>query len=120
MFVAAVPPTFRPSASLSRVITCSPAPKRLASADGLYRFDPNTGAREHFRHDPKDPRSLPADTVTRVYREAGGTLWVGTSNGLARWDGEGRGFTVYRRDAADPHSLGGAWVTDNRSLGGEP
>jgi diguanylate cyclase (GGDEF)-like protein len=84
----------------------------LAGATGLYRFDPATRALESFRTDPKNPRSLPGDLVTRLHVDPDGTLWIGTTTGLARWDGEGRGFTRFVHDPTDPHSIGGNWVVD--------
>ncbi len=84
----------------------------LSSATGLVRFDPATRAREVFRNDPKDPRSLPGDQVTRLHLDPDGTLWIGTTTGLARWDGEGRGFTRFVHDPANPQSIGGNWVVD--------
>ena len=81
----------------------------LGASDGLYRFDPRTGALERFRHDSKDERSLPTDSVTHLYVDPDGTLWIGTSAGLARRDADGR-FTRFQHDAANPRSLGGNWV----------
>jgi signal transduction histidine kinase/ligand-binding sensor domain-containing protein/CheY-like chemotaxis protein/HPt (histidine-containing phosphotransfer) domain-containing protein len=46
----------------------------------------------HFRHDEANPGSLPSDSVSSLLRDAKGTLWVGTTNGLARWDRQSSGF----------------------------
>ncbi len=45
--------------------------------DRITRFMPRAG----------DPRSLPSDTVLSLGVDAGGRLWVGTTQGLARWTG---------------------------------
>src|SRR3546814_8913756 len=38
--------------------------------------------------DDADPRSLPADTVLTLAFDAQGSLWVGTTRGIARWTGK--------------------------------
>lgn len=53
---------------------------------GLHRLD-RSGRISRFMPRPGDPRSLPADTVLALNVDAGGRLWVGTTQGLARWTG---------------------------------
>jgi ligand-binding sensor domain-containing protein/signal transduction histidine kinase len=66
--------------------------------NGLSRFDPRTGQFKTYRHQPADPTSLSNDTVTRLFIDHAGTMWVSTWDGLDRFDpGTGR-FAVYRRD----------------------
>jgi ligand-binding sensor domain-containing protein/signal transduction histidine kinase/CheY-like chemotaxis protein len=50
---------------------------RLGRDGRITRFMPREG----------DPRSLPADTVMNLAFDAGGTLWIGTTAGVARWTG---------------------------------
>ncbi|MBC7655970.1 MAG: response regulator [Frankiaceae bacterium] len=54
---------------------------------GLYRMD---GKERLTRFMPKagDARSLPAENVLALAVDAGGTLWAGTTSGLARWTGK--------------------------------
>ncbi|HEV3440796.1 MAG TPA: two-component regulator propeller domain-containing protein, partial [Gemmata sp.] len=66
--------------------------------NGLSRFDPRTGQFKTYRHQPADRSSLSNDTVTRLFIDRAGTMWVSTWDGLDRFDpGTGR-FTVYKRD----------------------
>ncbi len=61
---------------------------------GLARFD-GYGFRL-FRHDARDPGSLPGNDVECLHVDAGGHLWVGTSAGaVARYDPVGERFTSY-------------------------
>jgi len=56
---------------------------------GLYRLDPDAGTIERFMPRPGDPASLPDAHVTQLVEGPGGSLWVGTKNGVARWTGHG-------------------------------
>ncbi len=53
---------------------------------GLHRLD-RGGRITRFMPDPDNARSLPADTVLALSVDANGSLWVGTTQGLARWTG---------------------------------
>src|SRR5687768_5922802 len=57
----------------------------VGTQGGLHRFD---GQRYHlFRHDPRDPGSLPDSYVTALALEGDDALWVGTfSEFVARLD----------------------------------
>jgi len=67
---------------------------------GLSRFDPGTGQFKTYRHQPANRSSLSNDTVTRLFIDHAGMMWVSTWDGLDRFDpGTGR-FTVYKRDPA--------------------
>lgn len=57
-------------------------------AGGLYRLA-SDGTLRGFRHDPDRLDSLPSDTVIALEVDAAGTLWAGTTDGLARWNGNG-------------------------------
>ncbi len=54
--------------------------------------DPAHARIVHFRHADGDTRGLPANVIRSLYRDAGGTLWVGTQKGLARRDPLAAGF----------------------------
>lgn len=58
---------------------------------GLNAFDPVSQSVARFRHDPRNPDSLSADTVYSLFVDAHGTLWIGTrGGGLERLVGSGR------------------------------
>ena len=54
---------------------------------GLHRLD-RDGRITRYMPDAADPRSLPADTVLTLAFDPQGSLWVGTTRGLARWTGK--------------------------------
>ncbi len=51
--------------------------------DGINRID-GAGRVHAMRHDDSDPASIPADIVPSVSPASDGSLWVGTTRGLAR------------------------------------
>jgi ligand-binding sensor domain-containing protein len=55
-----------------------------ASARGLFRYEIATGQYHLYRHDPRDPQSLPEQNAYDVFRDRAGTIWVATENYLAR------------------------------------
>ena len=95
---------------------------------GLDRLDPATGRIEHFPASPPPEASAPeagapeatrgvpatgppVSTVTALYEDAAGALWVGTwDGGLARRSPDGA-WTVWRHDPDDPATLAGNVVT---------
>ncbi|MFC7302330.1 hybrid sensor histidine kinase/response regulator [Cognatiluteimonas weifangensis] len=54
---------------------------------GLHRLDAD-GRITRYMPEAGNPRSLPADTVLALLFDAQGTLWVGTTQGVARWTGK--------------------------------
>ena len=57
----------------------------LATATGLHRLDPASGAFRHYSHDPADPASLSSSVVRSTYEDREGTLWVCTLAGSGRF-----------------------------------
>jgi len=90
---------------------------------GLSRLDPDdidAGSFQTYRHDPDDPTSLSSDTVSSIYEDRTGCLWVGTYNGgvnrvnlhAVRLSRErGRVFRAYRHRLDEPESLSTNQVT---------
>lgn len=59
-------------------------------ANGLDRFNPETGQFDHFKHDPDNPNSISSNTITYVLQDNDGELWVCADNALNQ--------VVYRND----------------------
>jgi signal transduction histidine kinase/ligand-binding sensor domain-containing protein/DNA-binding response OmpR family regulator len=72
---------------------------------GLAYRDPGADRWRHFRHDPSDPGSLPADLVADVHEDAAGRIWVATRRGLARWNPSSERFTVHVPYPDQPESM---------------
>ncbi|MFZ6812854.1 two-component regulator propeller domain-containing protein [Undibacterium sp. Rencai35W] len=65
--------------------------------NGLLLFNPDQNKIiSSFKHDAKDPLSLPTDNVASLYQQPNGPLWIGTSAGLSWRDPiNGRYSTVH-------------------------
>ncbi|MFK7931952.1 MAG: two-component regulator propeller domain-containing protein [Saprospiraceae bacterium] len=60
-------------------------------SNGLYRFDPRSGAAEHFT----TTDGLSGNTVFGILEAANGELWLSTNNGLSKYNIENNIFTNY-------------------------
>ncbi len=78
----------------------------IATAEGLDRYDPATGLFDRFRHDDRDPMSLPSNDVHRLLIDRSGSLWIGAGSGLSRFDDDGSGFVTYHLDSGDSNTGG--------------
>jgi signal transduction histidine kinase/CheY-like chemotaxis protein/sugar lactone lactonase YvrE len=92
---------------------------RLISPAGTGRQDVALSSFVHYAHDPDDPHSLSANTVSVIYEDRDNVLWVGTeTGGLNRFTGPAAStgdrttetFARYCHDPQDPTSLSNNWV----------
>jgi signal transduction histidine kinase/ligand-binding sensor domain-containing protein len=80
----------------------------------LIRNEEDTGYMTKFQrylNSPQDNRSLSMDTITAIYEDSSGVLWIGTSlGGLNKLDRNIRRFAHYRNNPNNPISLGSDMV----------
>ena len=55
--------------------------RSVAAGTGLYRFDGD----RNIRWEPPPGQQLPSNLISSLLAARDGTLWIGTSNGLASW-----------------------------------
>ncbi len=78
----------------------------LATEAGLDRYDPDLDGFIHYKNQSGNSASLPSDTVTRLYEDSLGRLWVMTwGGGVALLDRKTGLFQSYTHDTKDPTSL---------------
>jgi ligand-binding sensor domain-containing protein/signal transduction histidine kinase len=77
----------------------------IVTRGGVVRYDPTSGERQAWRHDPDNARSLGENHGFAIVEDQRGMVWVGTDNGLERLDPASGTFSHYRYDPADPDSL---------------
>ncbi|MFZ0593533.1 MAG: two-component regulator propeller domain-containing protein [Bryobacteraceae bacterium] len=76
----------------------------LGTYDGLYKYDGYS--LKPYRHQPGNPNSVADDTITTLYKDRDGSLWIGSKfGGLDRLDPSRDTFTHYRHDSRNPRSL---------------
>lgn len=77
---------------------------------GLYRYDGYS--LKSYLHAPEDPNSLSDDSISAIFKDRDGILWVGTYfGGLNRLDPTHGTITHYRHEAGNARSLGDDRVT---------
>ena len=78
----------------------------IGTAQGLSRFDKQTGLFVHYEHDASDPNSLSGNNVFCLYEDRAGTFWVGTwAQGLNIFDRTSESFVHYQPDPSSTTSL---------------
>jgi PAS domain S-box-containing protein len=85
----------------------------FGTEEGLNRYDGYTFV--VFRHDARDPRSLPDDIISALHEDRQGHLWVGTEAGLCLFDRRTEIFTQVssirvRVNALEEDADGTVWV----------
>ncbi len=86
----------------------------IGTYDGLWRYDARLDAFSRFGHEAKDPRSLSSNTVTTIFRDSHGVLWVGTDKGLNRMDREPGTFEHFTMDDGLPDNAVQGVLEDRR------
>ncbi|MCK4761209.1 MAG: hypothetical protein KAW12_03350 [Candidatus Aminicenantes bacterium] len=69
------------------------------------QYDKKTGTFSHYANDPGNPHSLSSSSVTQVYEDRSGLLWIGTGRGLNLMNRETGDFTRYQHNPGNPRSL---------------
>ncbi len=89
--------------------------------DGFSIINPKTGTAVNFKHEPGNPNSLPDNTVTSIFRDSMGHIWIGTRNGLTLFNPENNRMTNFRNNRSVSTSLSSNFVqkiieTDDHKL----
>jgi len=83
--------------------------RRVAGADG------SSGELIHYANDPDDSDSLAHDTVTDLYEDSTGVLWVATGGGgLDRLERDAGRFVHLRAEGAETSGLAGNVIPGNQ------
>lgn len=67
----------------------------LSTDRGLYRLDPKSGKISVYKHDARDPESLPDNNVFFAAEDKTGRFWVGEPDGMYEFDRANGHVTLY-------------------------
>ncbi len=89
---------------------------------GIYKESPKTRQIALLNNDPKNPFSIPSDTIIRLFEDSKKRLWVGTQSGIARKNPNGSFEQIGSTKDLAPLSLnrfyedlkGNLWVGSHR------
>jgi signal transduction histidine kinase/ligand-binding sensor domain-containing protein/DNA-binding response OmpR family regulator len=81
----------------------------IGTSDGLNRFDGTTFL--VYRNDPNNPNSVSDNTITTLFVDSNGTLWIGTkNNGLNKYVGEKDYFLNYKSLAYQSSTISSNYI----------
>lgn len=74
----------------------------IGTDDGLNKMTPPSGSAERsglmrFKNSRRDSRSLSGDIVRAIFQDSGGSIWIGTDNGLNRIEKDKNGREIFIR-----------------------
>lgn len=75
----------------------------FSTDDGLNRYDGYNFT--IYRHNPKDPHSLPANNITRILEDKEGNIWVGSGTGISEYNQNTNSFITLVSKRNDESTL---------------
>lgn len=60
---------------------------------------------KHFNHEPGNPKSLPGNSVYKIYIDHKENIWLGTNQGLALFNPRKEEFRVFKHESNNPSSI---------------
>jgi signal transduction histidine kinase/ligand-binding sensor domain-containing protein len=80
------PPTSGLSSRVTHISEDSNGVLWLATFNGLFRLDPNSGTLKNYVHDPADPFTIGDNAIRSTGEDRHGNFWVATSTTLDEFD----------------------------------
>ncbi|MDP4271292.1 MAG: two-component regulator propeller domain-containing protein, partial [Bacteroidota bacterium] len=80
-------------------------------SDGISVLSIKKRIARNFRHNPKDPMSLPDNTVPCVFIDSHKNVWIGTANGLALFNPHLEKFIVFRNNPHKANTLSNNFIS---------
>ena len=101
------------------ILTQIPLVKRFlwigTAFGGLNRFNRETGQFIHYEHDSGNLNSLGDNTITSVYEDKSGVLWVGTYDGISKSDPGKNQFINYMPIPGNLNSISTSFICNSIS-----
>ena len=106
------PQPFRSNALRSIQDFIEPVPGELwiaSQIDGLFVVDLKSGRLRHVQHQRALPTTLADDTLTKLFRDRSGLIWIGSASDLVSYDPQSAVLTV-PSEAIRPNSSADTWI----------
>jgi ligand-binding sensor domain-containing protein/signal transduction histidine kinase len=85
--------------------------------DGLYYFNPATGKKGRYLHDPANNTSISNNRVNRVFEDSNGHMWFATEDGLCQLNADQQTFKRYTtKNGLLSNVILGILEDDNKNL----
>jgi len=82
----------------------------IGTVKGLNKLAPNkddgTPAFIHYKNDPQNPKSLRHNSISSLYVDRSGTLWIGATNGLNKYVASENAAAAFSHYESDPNDTG--------------
>ena len=78
--------------------------------DGFSIINQKTKTAINFKHEPGNPHSLPDNTVTSIFKDSMGNIWIGTRNGLTMYNPETNGITNFKNNPDRSSSISSNFI----------
>ncbi|MDW7693149.1 two-component regulator propeller domain-containing protein [Flammeovirgaceae bacterium SG7u.111] len=78
---------------------------------GINVYDKKSKKFTYYKHDPKNPKSIPSDAILALHQDKTGSIWAGTYNaGLLKFNPTSNSFIQFKNDPKDSTSFPGTHV----------
>ncbi|MGD2184260.1 EAL domain-containing protein [Lusitaniella coriacea] len=85
----------------------------IGTREGLDKLNLKSGTIEHFRHNPNDPNSIPANWIVTIFEDSQERLWMGSRHdGLILYDRQIERFRHYPSLPNNPKTISNKLVYD--------
>ncbi|MGJ5641296.1 hybrid sensor histidine kinase/response regulator transcription factor [Formosa sp. S-31] len=78
--------------------------------EGFSIINTKTNTAVHYKHDPNNPDSFPSNTVTHIFKDSNGRIWIGTREGLTLFDPVSERMLNFKHDPKNPNSLSNNFI----------
>jgi len=83
--------------------------------NGLFRYNIRTNEWKHFKHDTRDPHSIPHNKIIALFEDSRRNLWLGTEgNGIALYNTDNETFTTFNTNNGLPNDVVYKILEDDR------
>ncbi|WP_163323778.1 hybrid sensor histidine kinase/response regulator transcription factor [Draconibacterium mangrovi] len=80
--------------------------------DGFSIINLKTKTAFNYRHDPDNPSSLPDNSVSSIFKDSRGNIWIGTRNGLSLFNPDTERMINFKNNPENSSSLSSNFIQE--------